>query len=53
MLELGPEKRVLLTKQLRRDSELLKQANARDYSLLIGIHNLYLNSKTTYNVLKN
>jgi len=41
MLELGPEKRVLLMEQLRRDLELLKQANAMDYSLLIGIHNLF------------
>ena len=41
MLELGPEKRALLMEQLRRDLELLKQANAMDYSLLIGIHNLY------------
>ena len=35
------EKRALLTEQLRRDPELLKQANVMDYSLLIGIHNLY------------
>jgi len=35
------EKRALLTEQLRQDLELLKQANAMDYSLLIGIHNLY------------
>ena len=41
MLELGPEKRALLMEQLRRDLELLKQANAMDYSLLIGIHNLF------------
>jgi 1-phosphatidylinositol-4-phosphate 5-kinase len=40
MLELGPE-RALLMEQLRWDLELLKQANVMDYSLLIGIHNLY------------
>ena len=39
-LELGPEKRALLTEQLRRDSELLKQLNVMDYSLLVGIHNM-------------
>jgi 1-phosphatidylinositol-4-phosphate 5-kinase len=39
-LELGPEKRALLTEQLRRDSELLKELNVMDYSLLIGIHNM-------------
>ena len=31
------EKRALLTEQLRRDPELLKQANAMDYSLLFII----------------
>jgi len=41
MLGLGLEKRVLLMEQLRWDSELLKQANVMDYSLLMGIHNLY------------
>jgi 1-phosphatidylinositol-4-phosphate 5-kinase len=40
MLELGPEKRALLTEQLRRDSELLKRINVMDYSLLVGIHNM-------------
>lgn len=39
-LEFGPEKRALLTEQLRRDSELLKRLNLMDYSLLIGIHNM-------------
>lgn len=39
-LELGPEKRALLTEQIRRDTELLKQINVMDYSLLIGIHNM-------------
>lgn len=39
-LEFGPEKRALLTEQLRRDSELLKRLNVMDYSLLIGIHNM-------------
>lgn len=39
-LELGPEKRALLTEQIRRDVELLKQINVMDYSLLIGIHNM-------------
>ncbi|OCH85483.1 SAICAR synthase-like protein [Obba rivulosa] len=39
-LELGPEKRALLTEQIRRDSELLKQLRVMDYSLLVGIHNM-------------
>ncbi|KAI9569849.1 hypothetical protein HD554DRAFT_2189255 [Boletus coccyginus] len=37
-LELGPEKRALLTEQLRRDSEFLKTVHVMDYSLLVGIH---------------
>ncbi|RDB27012.1 Phosphatidylinositol 4-phosphate 5-kinase its3 [Hypsizygus marmoreus] len=39
-LELGPEKRALLTEQLRRDAEFLKKVNVMDYSLLVGIHNM-------------
>ncbi|OBZ65594.1 Phosphatidylinositol 4-phosphate 5-kinase its3 [Grifola frondosa] len=39
-LELGPEKRALLTEQLRRDAELLKRLHVMDYSLLVGIHNM-------------
>ena len=39
-LELGPEKRALLTEQLRRDSELLRHLDVMDYSLLVGIHNM-------------
>jgi 1-phosphatidylinositol-4-phosphate 5-kinase len=39
-LDLGPEKRALLTEQLRRDSELLKKIHVMDYSLLVGIHNM-------------
>ncbi|KAG8897327.1 Phosphatidylinositol-4-phosphate 5-kinase, partial [Tulasnella sp. 417] len=39
-LELGPEKRALLTEQIRRDVELLKEINVMDYSLLIGTHNM-------------
>ncbi|KAL0578394.1 Phosphatidylinositol-4-phosphate 5-kinase [Marasmius crinis-equi] len=39
-LELGPEKRALLTEQLRRDKELLKSMHVMDYSLLVGIHNM-------------
>lgn len=39
-LELGPEKRALLTEQIRRDSELLKELHVMDYSLLVGIHNM-------------
>lgn len=39
-LELGPEKRALLTEQLRRDKEMLKRINVMDYSLLVGIHNM-------------
>ncbi|KAI0800032.1 SAICAR synthase-like protein [Fomes fomentarius] len=44
-LELGPEKRALLTEQLRRDSELLKELGVMDYSLLIGIHNMRRGNK--------
>ncbi|KAF8921309.1 SAICAR synthase-like protein [Mucidula mucida] len=40
MLEFGPEKRALLTEQLRRDKELLKSIGVMDYSLLVGIHNM-------------
>ncbi len=39
-LELGPEKRALLTEQLRRDAEFLKDLQVMDYSLLVGIHNM-------------
>lgn len=39
-LELGPEKRALLTEQIRRDAELLKKLHVMDYSLLVGIHNM-------------
>lgn len=39
-LELGPEKRALLTEQIRRDSDLLKELHVMDYSLLVGIHNM-------------
>jgi 1-phosphatidylinositol-4-phosphate 5-kinase len=39
-LETGPEKRALLTEQLRRDSEFLERISVMDYSLLVGIHNL-------------
>jgi 1-phosphatidylinositol-4-phosphate 5-kinase len=44
-LELGPEKRALLTEQLRRDSELLKKVYVMDYSLLVGIHNMKRGNK--------
>lgn len=39
-LAFGPEKRALLTEQLRRDAELLKKLQVMDYSLLVGIHNM-------------
>jgi 1-phosphatidylinositol-4-phosphate 5-kinase len=39
-LELGPEKRALLSEQLRRDMEFLKKMKVMDYSLLVGIHNM-------------
>ncbi|KAJ3501217.1 hypothetical protein NLJ89_g9442 [Agrocybe chaxingu] len=45
ILELGPEKRALLTEQLRRDSEFLKSVYVMDYSLLIGIHNMQRGNK--------
>jgi 1-phosphatidylinositol-4-phosphate 5-kinase len=38
-LEIGPERRALLTEQLRRDAELLKHLHVIDYSLLVGMHN--------------
>lgn len=38
--ELGPEKRALLTEQLRRDMEFLRRMKVMDYSLLVGIHNM-------------
>jgi 1-phosphatidylinositol-4-phosphate 5-kinase len=44
-LELGPEKRALLTEQLRRDSELLRKIHVMDYSLLVGIHNMKRGNK--------
>ncbi len=39
-LELGPEKRALLTEQLKRDSDLLRRLRVMDYSLLVGEHHL-------------
>ncbi|WWC67217.1 uncharacterized protein I206_101124 [Kwoniella pini CBS 10737] len=39
-LELGPEKRALLSEQLRRDMDFLKRVKVMDYSLLVGIHNM-------------
>ncbi|KAF8954775.1 hypothetical protein BDZ97DRAFT_369376 [Flammula alnicola] len=45
MLELGPEKRALLTEQLRRDAEFLKRVYVMDYSLLVGIHNMQRGNK--------
>jgi 1-phosphatidylinositol-4-phosphate 5-kinase len=45
MLELGPEKRALLTEQLRRDAEFLKTVHVMDYSLLVGIHNMQRGNK--------
>ncbi|WVQ72359.1 hypothetical protein IAR50_001910 [Cryptococcus sp. DSM 104548] len=40
LLELGPEKRALLTSQLKRDMEFLRKIKVMDYSLLVGIHNM-------------
>jgi len=39
-LELGPEKRALLSEQLRRDMDFLTRRKVMDYSLLVGIHNM-------------
>lgn len=39
-LEIGPEKRALLSEQLKRDSEFLEKICVMDYSLLVGIHNM-------------
>lgn len=44
-LRLGPEKRALLTEQLRRDTDFLQRMNILDYSLLIGIHNMQRGNK--------
>ncbi|KAF9528392.1 hypothetical protein CPB83DRAFT_766872 [Crepidotus variabilis] len=51
ILELGPEKRALITEQLRRDAEFLKSVDVMDYSLLVGIHNMQRGNKD--NVRKN
>lgn len=51
ILELGPEKRALLTEQLRRDAEFLKRIDVMDYSLLVGIHNMQRGNRD--NVRKN
>ncbi|KAG7448873.1 SAICAR synthase-like protein [Guyanagaster necrorhizus] len=50
-LEFGPEKRALLTEQLRRDKEMLKAIDVMDYSLLVGIHNMRRGNRD--NVRKN
>jgi 1-phosphatidylinositol-4-phosphate 5-kinase len=39
-LHFGPEKRALLTEQLRRDAALLAKMGVMDYSLLVGIHHV-------------
>jgi 1-phosphatidylinositol-4-phosphate 5-kinase len=39
-LAFGPEKRALLTEQLRRDAELLARLGVMDYSLLVGVHHV-------------
>lgn len=44
-LEFGPEKRALLSEQLRRDMEFLKRMRVMDYSLLVGIHNMERGNK--------
>jgi 1-phosphatidylinositol-4-phosphate 5-kinase len=40
-LEFGPEKHMLLTEQLRRDTKFLKKVNIMEYSLLVGKHNMH------------
>lgn len=50
-LEVGPEKRALLTEQLRRDVEYLESVDVMDYSLLVGIHNMKRGNRD--NVRKN
>lgn len=44
-LDIGPEKRALMTEQLRRDSDFLKRIDVMDYSLLVGIHNMQRGNK--------
>ncbi|RXK35296.1 1-phosphatidylinositol-4-phosphate 5-kinase [Tremella mesenterica] len=44
-LELGPEKRALLSEQLKRDMDFLKSMKVMDYSLLVGIHNMERGNK--------
>ncbi|KAI9632132.1 1-phosphatidylinositol-4-phosphate 5-kinase [Dioszegia hungarica] len=44
-LAFGPEKRALLTEQLRRDMEFLRKIGVMDYSLLVGIHNMERGNK--------
>jgi hypothetical protein len=46
-LAFGPEKRALLTEQLRRDAEFLKELQVMDYSLLVGIHNTTRHDENT------
>ncbi|KAK6201156.1 uncharacterized protein RJT21DRAFT_1110 [Scheffersomyces amazonensis] len=38
LIKFGPEKRNIFLKQLQSDVQFLKDANAMDYSLLVGIH---------------
>ncbi|CAO3668449.1 unnamed protein product [Rhizopus stolonifer] len=44
-LQLGPEKRKLFMTQIVRDVTLLSQLNIMDYSLLVGIHDMFRGNK--------
>ncbi|KAG0186822.1 Phosphatidylinositol-4-phosphate 5-kinase [Apophysomyces sp. BC1034] len=44
-LQLGPRKRKMFVSQLVRDVKLLIQLNIMDYSLLVGVHDLFRGNK--------
>jgi 1-phosphatidylinositol-4-phosphate 5-kinase len=44
-LEFGPKKREILINQLERDVDMLRRLNIKDYSLLVGLHDLSRGNK--------